>query len=286
MKNIILGWILLVGISNTVWCQDVEKITHTKMLRYADLLAKQKQFKASAEEYARTLTYFPSLTSRLDLFRSAFFLVEMSKDYDYALSFVQKISSLGKGRDLGCLTQVYKGKILYKMRHYDAALYALKLKETCTEPYKSEFSFLRTLTFMRKNEWKKASKEFKEINPKFLAGNNQTIIDIINSGKAIKQINPKISGTFSGILPGSGYFYAHQPKSGTAALLTTGLLAWGASSAFNKKETGVGVLLGFIGVGWYFGGIYGSVRAAERYNDFQMEQVINPLENISLNIGE
>jgi hypothetical protein len=148
MKRTILILLFAVMMPPQASCQESEPIAPAGMIRYAEHLASRGQFREAAEEYARTLSYFPSLNTRLDLFNAAFFLANSAKDPDYALSFVQKTAALGSGLDLQCLTQVYRGRIFYGMRHYPEALQALALEPSCRAEQKAN-SLLKKPSFLR-----------------------------------------------------------------------------------------------------------------------------------------
>ncbi len=78
--------------------------------------------------------------------------------------------------------------------------------------------------------------------------------------------SPTIAGTLSAIIPGAGYYYTDRKRDALAAFILNGLFIWGAISAFENDNEGLGVAISVFEIGWYVGGIYGSANAAHKYN--------------------
>lgn len=74
------------------------------------------------------------------------------------------------------------------------------------------------------------------------------------------------TATVLGIVPGLGYWYAGHKQSGVAALIVTGVFTWATIEAFNSDQNVLGGFLAVFSTSWYASSIYGSFRAAHRYN--------------------
>lgn len=72
----------------------------------------------------------------------------------------------------------------------------------------------------------------------------------------------------SALVPGLGKFYAHQPKNGLLTFFTNGLFSFQAYRGFNQK--GISSIYGWAFLSastiFYFGNLYGSYTAVNRYN--------------------
>ena len=79
-------------------------------------------------------------------------------------------------------------------------------------------------------------------------------------------------------VPGLGYLYAGSPGTAGAAAVMDVLLLGSAYKAFGTGNAPLGSLLGVIGLGWYVGGIYGSIWAAERNNEAKQRQALAKLD--------
>ena len=69
------------------------------------------------------------------------------------------------------------------------------------------------------------------------------------------------------LLPGAGYLYVGQKKSGLTALLLNSLTTIATYKFFAAGRTAMGILLGSFEIGWYLGGIHGAGLHAKRYNE-------------------
>lgn len=87
---------------------------------------------------------------------------------------------------------------------------------------------------------------------------------------------PAVAGALA-VLPGLGYLYAGHPQSALAALFMNALLITGSAQALRAEQYALGSLATFLALTWYAGNIYGSVHAAERYNDRMAEEFLAQL---------
>lgn len=77
----------------------------------------------------------------------------------------------------------------------------------------------------------------------------------------------RTAGALAALLPGAGYFYVGQTRSGITSFFINALFIAATVHFFQKDHIAAGVIsLGFE-MGWYFGGIYGSQMAAKYYNE-------------------
>lgn len=76
------------------------------------------------------------------------------------------------------------------------------------------------------------------------------------------------------LVPGVGHFYAGAPRQGASALLVNGVFATGIALAAREEAWGTVGVLGFFGLGFYMGNMYGAADAARRHN----RQVLRSIE--------
>lgn len=86
-----------------------------------------------------------------------------------------------------------------------------------------------------------------------------------------KSRNPWLASAFSTIIPGSGKAYAGQWKDGFISLIFVGVNAWQTQRKFSNEgiESFWGWFHASVGTGFYIGNIYGSHKAARRFNQKQ-----------------
>jgi len=98
----------------------------------------------------------------------------------------------------------------------------------------------------------------------------------------IKMKKAWLAGSLSSIIPGSGKIYASYWQDGVLAFIYIGMNSWQTYRAFNKY--GTDSVFGWISLvltsGFYFGNIYGSIKAANKYNFVKLEEYKRQIEEI------
>lgn len=126
---------------------------------------------------------------------------------------------------------------------------------------------LLQLNLLSKN-WKKAdsiSHLIRDLDPEYSS--------ILASASQIKKKYPGLALTFSMVVPGSGKVYSGYWKDGIIAFLFVAATGWQSYRGFNQKgtESVSGWVWGSISTGFYLGNLYGSFKAARRFNNRQHE---------------
>ncbi len=68
------------------------------------------------------------------------------------------------------------------------------------------------------------------------------------------------------VVPGVGHLYAGSPKQAASAFVVNSVFATGIALAARNESWGTVGVLGFFGVGFYMGNMYGAADAARRHN--------------------
>lgn len=82
------------------------------------------------------------------------------------------------------------------------------------------------------------------------------------------------------LMPGMGYWYANQPKSGLTSFFINGLLITASMQCFMARLYTLGILTSTFEMGWYLGGVFGAIKAVERHNHQLFAQLEAKLEQI------
>jgi tetratricopeptide (TPR) repeat protein len=108
---------------------------------------------------------------------------------------------------------------------------------------------------------------------------------LISQGKEIKYKSPALSGALSAVVPGLGKVYSGYWKDGLIAFLFTSVSSWQSYRGFKKDgiKSPYGWIYGFMSVGFYVGNIYGSVKAANKYNYTKNHIISHEIEEIFIN---
>lgn len=105
---------------------------------------------------------------------------------------------------------------------------------------------------------------------------------LAHEGRNLPSRNRALAGLYSTVIPGTGKMYCGRPIDGVFSLLTIGLSAWQAYDGFSKDGVSSvrGWLYGSIGGFFYVGNIYGSVVAAQIFNEEQQEGLSKKVEEL------
>lgn len=92
-----------------------------------------------------------------------------------------------------------------------------------------------------------------------------------------KSVN--MAQNLNAVIPGAGYMYVGQIRSGITALLLNALFIYGAYEFFHRGYIAAGIITASFEMGWYFGGIYGAGREAKYYNERLYETSMSQIMN-------
>ena len=108
------------------------------------------------------------------------------------------------------------------------------------------------------------------------------ILMISEKAERMKFKSPFIAAGLSAVVPGSGKFYTKNWTDGLISLMFVATNAWQAYRGFNAD--GVNSAYGWIFTGlsssFYIGNIFGSVKAAKRYNKNKKNEIDNQIYEI------
>ena len=131
---------------------------------------------------------------------------------------------------------------------------------------------------LRSHNWQGARAELSRME-----GHGSTAYPVTAITSALEEVNripqksPAIAGLLS-VLPGAGYLYCGRYQDALTSFLFNGALILSGVEAFDAGNEALGGLIGFVGLGFYSGNIYGSVSAAHKYNRSRNEGFIQRLQ--------
>lgn len=246
---------------------NVEYFKPENIRRFADYLYEEKQYIRAAGEYQRFLFATDSFPGNAD---SIFFKIALcyrfSESYKYSINYFKKI--INQYDQSYLLTEAYlEIGVCYSLM--DSFMVSNKVLESYFLNHLIEnprVNQLRTLNHMQGQEWAKARDLLNGTMP-----NSRDIFFLLEKGENLPEKNRFVSGMLSAVIPGSGKYYCERPMDGFHSFVTTGIATWQAYEGF--KEDGIhsvkGWIFGVLGGLFYLGNIYGSVVAADIYNEEQ-----------------
>lgn len=144
--------------------------------------------------------------------------------------------------------------------------------------------FYRSTSFLINENFQNANELLKgENTDQYLS--LQTYYQISNDALNQKYKSPILSGSLSAVIPGLGKFYTGNWQDGLISLTIVGSSAWQAYRGFNKHgiKSAYGWIFSFLGTGFYFGNIYGSIKAANKYNKDKKDKLRLRVETVFFN---
>lgn len=271
MRYLKLIFLVLIGLSFSLQGEDshFEYFAPKNIYSFAEYLFNDGQYERAIGEYSRFLFATDSFPGNAD---SVFFQIALcyryNEKYKKSISYFQKVVDGYERSNLIDGSYFEMGLCYSFLDDYEESNGILKshfLNDSCKN---SEFPVkkLITLNHIQRKEWEEA-KEFL-YDTDTLSGQ---LLTFLERGQNLPRKNPFVSGMFSMVIPGAGKFYCNRPMDGIHSFITVGITGWQAYEGF--KADGIdsvkGWIFGVLGGIFYLGNIYGSVVAADIYNEEQ-----------------
>lgn len=257
---------LFLSVPNLVLSQDTTDIySKSSTQEYAAYLLASGQYQLAALEYQRL--------SILDPVSKAY--KEKTAEAMYKGGLFESLSDFVTIKNGNCSSPEnlakYHMAANLNLGNYSALDSMMRCNASLSENIKQHFE---VVSLAYKGKWKNAyslSSQYNE-NP-FIT--KYSII--LGNAAEEKRVSPLLAGVMSGIIPGSGKFYARDWKNGLISLVFIGVLGYQSYYGFNQKglESGLGWVYGTLGFGFYIGNVVGSVSSANRYNALKNQSLIN-----------
>lgn len=236
---------------------------------FAECLFNDGQYDRAAGEYSRFLFAADSFPGKAD---SIFFKIALcyrySEKYKESINYFHKIIDGYKESSLLDESYLEIGLCYSFSNSYEQSNEILKSYFVSDSPSRLDVPArqLIALNHIQRKEWDQARE--------FIYGmdvSSDQLLSFIEKGQNLPRKSAFISGLLSTVIPGAGKFYCNRPMDGVHSLVTVGITGWQAYEGFN--EDGIhsvkGWIFGVLGGIFYLGNIYGSVVAADIYNQEQ-----------------
>jgi putative component of membrane protein insertase Oxa1/YidC/SpoIIIJ protein YidD len=136
-----------------------------------------------------------------------------------------------------------------------------------------KLTMLRGVALTRAEQWDSARATFQRIPANsFYSPNAQWNLGQLTKLNDVRFKKSGLAGAL-GVVPGLGYLYTGHRQTALAALLINGLFGWATYSSFERRNYGLGALVGAVSLGFYVGNIQGAARSARRYNQSRRDAV-------------
>jgi putative component of membrane protein insertase Oxa1/YidC/SpoIIIJ protein YidD len=247
---------------------------------FADFLVKKGEYDRAISEYYRLLYTTENPAQKANILRKIGLCHFQDSDYEGYISFLKKNdTNFIADNIVHAEVILYLAKSYYHLNKYKNAISTLEWSTTTNnDSFFNETQFLLAISYARIFDSQMAMEKLSLIEPD--SPNRITADHLIHSFANFPKLprkSPFWAGTFSAVIPGSGYIYCHRPATGITSFLVNGLLIWAIRDAIVRKQYGLASAISFFELGWYIGNIKGSIEAAHSYNAKVRNQFIDRL---------
>lgn len=276
VRRTVLALLLLACSVKHAGAGDLELETATEqVLGFADTLLSEGEYYRAVTEYRRALFLLPAWRSEeraravLGAGRAYYLGEEFARAGEWLTAHLHEAQ--------GTSTWVPTQQTLYRslLRSGDTGA-VLDLASASKSP---EGEFYSGLALAHERRWTDAQCFFENLPADHdysdAARHN---IGVLAEAARGPYKHARLAGRLA-VVPGMGYLYAGHKQSALTAFLLNSLLITGSVQAFRSEQYTLGGFTGFLALTWYAGSIYGSVLAAERYNDRRAESYLDRLRD-------
>ncbi len=240
-----------------------------KSIQFADFLKRTKQYENAAREYERIVFLDPLNDSiKLSLIRVYF----LNGDYSTAMKKASQIYAFDFQQPRHFALE-YSRLLLLN----DSSVLLNNLIQNNQNFLPEDINKMKLYSLMSNFKWQEAEKMISEI-----PGDYKEHSILIKQAMDHRNKSPFIATGLSAVLPGAGKIYTRDWKDGLFSFLVVGSMAFQSYRGFTKygTEGSSGWIYGSIGAVFYGGNIYGSNKAAKRYNSKYKESVKAKTEHL------
>ena len=262
---LILG---LLGLDSSIFSQNLYDEGNT--LKFADFLYKTQQYDYATQEYERLI-----------------FMDNSSSDFKLQLIRCYRLNNklslaetrfIDLYRDSLCFLNKRQSKEFFAILFLKNDLLQAQNYLNCNLRLDNDSRlYFQTSIFLLGREWEKANQIIQQDDKlKVQFG------PLANNTLNLKHKSPLISASLSTIVPGLGKVYSGYWKDGIIAfvfVMANSFQAYRSFSRYGTHQT-FGWVFGGLALGFYSGNIYGSVKAARKFNSQVDEKANSNVKNI------
>ncbi|MFC2136953.1 tetratricopeptide repeat protein [Bacteroidota bacterium] len=254
------------------YSQNIYDYTHTE--KFANYLFHSKDYNLAIQEFERLIYMNPdNVDAKIKLIKSYRYLNRDS----IALQRFNKIFTNNDVQGVHDVSQEYIN-LLINVKEYNKSMQYLTSQNALSAEEKVCYQVFIDLY---SKSWDNANNSI--LNNSTIQNNHfNDLKNISAQALNIKYKKPWVSAGLSAIIPGTGKVYSGYWKDGLISLLFVGITSWQAYRGFDKNGINsiYGWIYGGVGFGFYVGNIYGSVKAANKYNYTQGHNIIHKVDKV------
>lgn len=261
---------LLLSLPLCAAAQNLFDASHTR--QYANYLYQAGEFSLAAEEFERLNYLQPQNTAtQLSLVRA----YRKAGNHNVALSRLQRFAPTDSG--LGSNFAAEKARLLILLRQLEQSRSFLA-KNTSLAPM--DRLELQVTTELLDARWNAAQTLLQPVAAQDQTPSLRALGSLTEQALTMRRKSPAVSVGLSAVVPGLGKAYSGAWKDGLVSLVFVGLTAWQGYRGFNKNGTQsiYGWTFASLSFGFYIGNLYGSAKAARKFNRGQVQRIQHDVE--------
>lgn len=264
--------LLLVLVASPAWSeQHTIVITDDLQLGLADSFLAEGEYYRAITEYKKFLYFFPDSLER------DYVQLQIGMAYYRGNECQQAIEAFAKVRRSDnskyfTAASFYEGVCRNRLNNPAAAIddFERVLAHDPAAPEGEEALVGMALAALDRQDWVGCRQAMKRLNDEYPNSSQAMVAEaalpLLDEAENRPRNSPMLAGTFSAIIPGSGYAYNHRYRDGLMALIVNGLFIAGTAVAIDHDNYPAAALIGGAGLPFYLGNIFGSAAAAEKWN--------------------
>lgn len=245
------------------------ELTDETQLKLAGAFIEQGEYYRAVTELKRLAILFPDSPHRTRAYYGEALANYLGERYEEAAAGAFQLSRSATRTD----PYGYSANLLQSLAHWrqeQQGMALAALNEASKEPPPGEGERLACMkaVYLVDMGNPPAAKRELELHLAEYPGsaNAQAGLMALEGFEDMEQKSPALAGTLSAVLPGAGYAYVGRWGDASAAFILNVLFAAATYELLEDDQYAAGYLVGAIGLGFYAGNIYGSVKAAEGFN--------------------
>lgn len=270
---LIISFLCLLNNLN-IQSQDLYDLQSSK--KYAEYLLSSGQYISAAEEFER-LIFMDS--SNLDFKKNLVLSYRKGGNINAGLNKIRDFSQNDYNNMPVSLSLEYIALLISSGDTQNAGNFI----ENSYSISEIDKSIIKSCILILKNDYKTAL-QFTTHSKSTYSNFPSELSEMTENTKNLKFKSPAIAGVLSGIIPGTGKVYTRKYIDALISFVFIGSNAWQSYKGFKKNgiNSVSGWIFGGLSLGFYVGNIYGSVKAAKKYNkkifDEKSREVYNFLQ--------
>ena len=261
--SLFIGILFFFSIGNLQGQEDLYSLQNSD--RYAHYLLASRQYNLAAEEFERLVFLDKNNDEYKNLLIVSFY---KNGESGKAINRIRQLYN----NDLSRMPETMTNKFLVLLQESDSLPQIIHYLDSNLKINEDNKLLFKWSNYMLNKDYNQA-KKFIDTH-KLQLGNNQEIISINDFALHQKHKNPWIAGSLSAIIPGLGKVYTGNYIDAITAFIFVGGNAFQAYRGFKKNgnKSAFGWIFGSVAVGFYVGNIFGSAKAAIRFNNLRFNE--------------